>query len=233
MGWECAYCGRSPSKKKNRQRDHVPPRCLFRRPFPDDLVTAPACSDCHKGTNLDDEYLRIVLTIREDVAGHPEADLERTHRALEGPSRSLARSLARLSEQIPVTSPGGIHHLAAIYQVDRPRLERVISRITMGLFYNAQRCRLPEAYVVRAWTEPEWEKLTPRLRRLLAGKLFDRPAMEIGKGRRVFEFRAAFDTKDPSISAWLFMIYGVVEFFSFTVRRDAELAQLARSRGIQ
>src|ERR1700687_4752362 len=49
----CIYCGRSAE-----DYDHVPPKCLFQRPSPSDLLTVPSRRVCNRKFSFDDEFFR-------------------------------------------------------------------------------------------------------------------------------------------------------------------------------
>jgi hypothetical protein len=49
----CVLCGVNAATT----REHVPPESFFERPYPDNLITVPACASCNQGSHLDDDYL--------------------------------------------------------------------------------------------------------------------------------------------------------------------------------
>jgi hypothetical protein len=53
---ECYLCG-TPATTQ----DHIPPKCMFPKPRPTDLITVPSCCACNDKTKLDDEYFRLVV----------------------------------------------------------------------------------------------------------------------------------------------------------------------------
>ena len=55
----CAYCG----KEKNLTRDHVPPKVLLAEPYPANLLTVPACHECNRRFQRDDDYTRSMLAL--------------------------------------------------------------------------------------------------------------------------------------------------------------------------
>jgi 5-methylcytosine-specific restriction endonuclease McrA len=57
----CVYCGET----KPLSADHVPPKNLFDRPYPANLLTVPACVDCNGAFSKDDEDFRIALTVTD------------------------------------------------------------------------------------------------------------------------------------------------------------------------
>src|SRR3977135_329746 len=53
----CAYCGGIANT-----RDHVPPKAILRKPFPE-LITVPACRDCNEKWGAVDARFRNVLSL--------------------------------------------------------------------------------------------------------------------------------------------------------------------------
>ncbi len=67
----CTFCG----LKGYVTDDHVPPRCLFSRPRPNNLVTVPACKDCNtRKSSKDDEYFRLTFGMDEKSIGNPDRE---------------------------------------------------------------------------------------------------------------------------------------------------------------
>jgi hypothetical protein len=56
---KCVYCGTD----KDITVDHVPPKLLLTRPYPENLITVPACFPCNQSFQKDDEYMRTLLCI--------------------------------------------------------------------------------------------------------------------------------------------------------------------------
>jgi hypothetical protein len=128
----CAYCGET----KPVAADHVPPKNLFRKPYPANLWTVPSCEDCNGGFSKDDEYFRRVLTLTEKAKGHPERDavLPVAIRSLNNPraERFQESLLAKVSLRHRF-SPGGLYlgQQQAI-AFDGRRIDRMASRIIKG-----------------------------------------------------------------------------------------------------
>jgi len=53
----CIYCCQNQADT----RDHVPPKCLLRTPYPSDIWTVPACHHCNKSFSMDEEYFRLIV----------------------------------------------------------------------------------------------------------------------------------------------------------------------------
>ncbi|MBN1846321.1 MAG: hypothetical protein JW810_11600, partial [Sedimentisphaerales bacterium] len=55
----CALCG----QEGIMTREHVPPKCLFLSPRPQNTITVPLCERCNHSYHLDDEYFRILASV--------------------------------------------------------------------------------------------------------------------------------------------------------------------------
>lgn len=53
----CALCG----KRSATTREHVPPRAIFSKPRPSDLITVPACFECNNDSSKTDERFKVHL----------------------------------------------------------------------------------------------------------------------------------------------------------------------------
>ncbi len=53
----CCYCG----TKEATTRDHVPPKAIFNKPRPDDLITVPCCFECNNQASSFDEKFKAYL----------------------------------------------------------------------------------------------------------------------------------------------------------------------------
>src|ERR1035438_2927575 len=55
---KCYLCG----SEKDLTRDHVPPKNLFRKPLPSNLITVSCCKRCNGGFSKMEEQLRILVS---------------------------------------------------------------------------------------------------------------------------------------------------------------------------
>ena len=57
------HCGTDFSSLNSSETtpEHVPSKCLLRKPYPANLVTIEACRECNKSFSLDEEYLKGLL----------------------------------------------------------------------------------------------------------------------------------------------------------------------------
>lgn len=129
----CAICGVMVAVT----RDHIPPRSIFPRPLPVQLITVPACSHCNNGAAISDEIFRVYLAV---VTAY--FDPEATRAWKEGALRTLDKN-PRIMRDF-VASIGG-------HVVDEHGVERLLvafpaqvynstcERIVRGLFYQHHR----------------------------------------------------------------------------------------------
>ncbi len=116
----CVYCGAEAGNTK----DHVPPKCLLRKPYPANLLTVPSCADCNSGFSKDEEYFRLIIV---GLLCHTdEAEM-----LFAGPiSRSMDRNTKIEKLMFGALQPvdGGV-----ILDVDYRRVYRIAEKIARGL----------------------------------------------------------------------------------------------------
>jgi len=146
----CAYCGAGAPQTN----DHIPPKNLFSKPLPENLLTVPCCESCRRGWSKDDEYFRIALLSSSNLADVPAVQpaINSIFRSLRRPQ---ARGLAKLVESSIVeieqrTKGGIIAGTAPAFKVQQPRLEQVGGRIIRALFFEEFKQPLPATHVTRA-----------------------------------------------------------------------------------
>src|SRR5882757_10588662 len=130
---ECVYCKRHGAITS----DHVPPKCLFPPTDRVNLVTVNACPECHDTFKLDDEYFRVLLSVRIDLPEGMEADFlrEQTTKTLRNEkSHGFRASLRSKSSQAPFYSPTGeyIGNVPTL-QIEPARIRSTAERIVRGL----------------------------------------------------------------------------------------------------
>ena len=116
----CVYCGCG----EGRTRDHVPPKCLIRSPYPADLLTVPACTDCNRDFSRDEEYFRLVIV---GLLCHTaEADL-----LFDGSlSRSMNRNRGLEDRMLGSLEASGNQ---VLLDIEYPRVFRIAEKIARGL----------------------------------------------------------------------------------------------------
>jgi hypothetical protein len=216
---QCVYCGAT----KNLSLDHVPPRNLFAKPRPNNLVTVPSCTLCNTAASKDDEYFRLMLSMSEDTGDHPDVqgNLPAILRSLTKVKKlGFARSLVKNVSMVEIRSQAGLYlGSKAAYNVDLGRLDRVVGRTVRGLYYHERRMRIPDTCEVRVWSESGLRDLPRETVDWLQRKIIRRLLTVNPKafGEDVFSYRVRFITENPNWSAWLLVFYKSIAFLAVTV----------------
>jgi hypothetical protein len=203
----CIYCGATGKLT----RDHVPPKNLFATPRPSDLITVPACEQCNKSFELDDDYFRIAVLLPADPDHHPIAARLWAEKVVRGTLRhspalksTIIRSLARLD----VTTPAGIYlGTAPTVRLDRERLDRVARRIVAALHWHhyGHAPRSGVKFTVAMGPDPRRPGVAERVALdFFAG----RPWTIIGDG--LFRYEHGRVPENPDWGAWLLAFHSTV-----------------------
>ncbi len=218
----CAYCGSSD----NLRDDHIPPKNLFPKPRPNDLIKVPTCANCHSSTSKDDEYFRIKICFRNDAGNHPSA------RANWGSIlRSLNREQAKgfrkqiLSDfrYVQLKTPSGLYvGKRKGYNVDSRRIHRVVERTVRGLYFAESGNPLGLNNEVRVYSNEDLEgqpqDVMDQLKQTILIPLATYPPKVIGNN--VFLYRHQIVKENPLFSVWGVSFYGRVPFLTMTGPRD-------------
>jgi len=219
---QCVYCGQTRLLTK----DHIPPKNLFPVPRPHNLVTVPSCQACNKGAELDDEYFRLMIALREDM-NESRAAVRVQQAAIRGVhqrnERGFKQAILASMRMAELVTPGGLYlGDMATYRVDATRLKRVASRTVRGLFYHEKGYRLPAQYEAATWAASEFDhsprKLTQAVE--LVSYLRAQPFRMIGEGVFSYKFKAA--DADENATAWVLIFYERFAFVGLTLPHDEE-----------
>ncbi len=198
---ECIYCG----EQRELTRDHVPPRCLFSKPRPNDLVTVPCCEACNRELSKHDEYFRIAITTGIDRDKFPKENADSV-RAINSLARPASQGFARFLLQNYEPNPSR-------FTFDAFRIEIVLYRITRGLFYHHRNIRMPGT-IAFAFRMVDDSLKTNADGRERINRL-EENMTSIGQGVFRYAFEA-FEPPDPFGSAWLMRFYDHKTFFCIT-----------------
>lgn len=130
----CYLCG-TQLKDENRTMDHVPPKSLFVRPFPPNLITVPCCKNCNGNKSRDEDFFRLIATLGLDRP--PETEALYSQRTLPN-SISKHRLKAEIQELIASMEHhwmerNGIISLTPTFRVPMSRIKKVAENIGKGL----------------------------------------------------------------------------------------------------
>jgi hypothetical protein len=202
--------------------DHVPPRVLFPKPRPNDLITVPACLECNRASSKDDEYFRLKICMSAQVKDNPDARWGRDEvfRSLERPQAGgLRASFLADTYKVDLVTPAGLYvGRTFTYDVDLQRLFRVAARTVKGLFFHETGRMLGAHYGVRVHSDDTLRD-APRadlqeLAQTITLPLAKKQAKAIARG--AFAYRFHICEEDPNVSVWALTFYGHVTFLCFT-----------------
>ena len=215
----CVYC-RSP---EDLTRDHIPPKSFFPKPRPKNLITVPCCRTCHKEFTENDEYLRNYLIFSPQCRGHAAArQLQKNGlRSLQDPNAGGYSSPPFTTGNQNWPSSLG-SSFAPIYGTtvarDDERIEDVIERIVVGLFWIEHDKYLPPDYavdVVGSYDYRDW-MFQQSIHRLQS----EEEPVSIGGG--VFQYWWSWaeeaPPEEPHRSDWLLRFYEGMTFLCKVAR---------------
>lgn len=216
---ECVYCG----AKGKLTVDHIPPKNLFAEPRPSDLWTVPSCRRCNNQASKDDEYFKMMLTLKDFAGDHPDAKQASASvlRSLQRPeAQRFTRSFLDRVRYVDALSPSGLYvGRRMAYDVNLARLDCVISRVVKGLFYRLKGYRLPSECSVACFSEDGLRNMSAHDMADLQQKIV-LPALEgfhEATPREVMSYWASFDPDDHVTSGWILEFYRDVRFLALII----------------
>jgi hypothetical protein len=129
----CAYCG---STARNREKEHVIPRCLYsaskaKAKSTAQRLTIPACSNCNRSWSSEEAHFRNMLLIASNphdaVTELWRTTVNRSFREVDGWSRATALFL----QMVPTMIGNEARH--KVYPGKDERVVRVVRKVIRGL----------------------------------------------------------------------------------------------------
>lgn len=130
----CVLCGIRGATTS----DHVPPKAIFPKPRPNDLVTVPSCFNCNnKGSKYDEEF-RVFLSLQLGMETHTTQRLWKNEalRTIHH-NRRLQQRLVKKSWIANLRTPAGIYlgKRRVVAMPVRPH-NSVLDRTVRGLYFH-------------------------------------------------------------------------------------------------
>lgn len=217
----CVYCGAAGPLT----RDHIPPRSLFPRPRPSNLITVPCCQHCNAAASGQDEYFRVALALHGNALDHPGLQGLRPEviRALSKPEKQgFATEIARRTTLKTIRTEDGQEFQAFQHHVDQFRIGPVVERITIGLYYHHFQQPLAEDHIVVGAMEHQMDiPLVGDVAKMIRSQ----PLNDIGDGVFKYQYFRPDEQKDPAMSVWLLTFYNAVPFLTVTVPRGPQTGE--------
>lgn len=197
----CAFCGNMAITD-----DHIPPKCLFPKPRPANLITVRACEICNKGTTLDDEYFRDAMLTGINEQRFPEAmalSIRKIEELGTNPKkRRYGWSVYKSARLVELRTEAGIYlgHAPA-RNLDRSRLLKSAEKCVRGLYFYQFQQRVPDDSEVTVYYYADLEPESVKELLLQCARC---APQNIGNGAFVYRFARVPD--DPR-SLWLLEFY--------------------------
>lgn len=134
----CPYC-RKQIRKRDSQRDHVPPKSIFSNPKPLNLKTVRCCAKCHREESRGDEVLKVIAALGLMRSRYSKRIKSEASRALARSSwwRLALENSARNAKRIQFKLGDEQIQAAAITLPDSITipLDGTVRRIAIGLLF--------------------------------------------------------------------------------------------------
>ncbi len=218
----CAFCGITGHVTD----DHIPPQSLFPSSKPSELLFVPGCSTCNQGWTKDDEFFKTVVTLSEHSDNSSNANAARASslRALNRPNaKGFSKMLLSKTFHANVFTPGGVFVERRMgINVDKERIDRVVSKIVRGLFYKYSGRLLGMDYDVSVDTNETLERADPETFRDMQEQLIDplSACQEFSAASGDFKFRYNIPTSTINASVWALVFYSRLPFLCVTGPKD-------------
>ena len=188
----CYNCG----KHRELTKDHLPPKCLFARPRPDNLITVKACFECNNGSSEDDLDTRFMIATAAHRLNPREAQdlwdqtLETFQTKRPGKLAKLRSEISRTQIIDPVTG-----RLTHFLMLDARPYDDVFIRTARGFFHHFTGTVLPRDVSLTV-TRFKYQDGVPR-------QFVGNNAMQIGKMNILYDARL----NPPESPSFVFNFY--------------------------
>jgi hypothetical protein len=198
---KCIYCGTD----QDITVDHVPPKLLLEQPYPENLITVPACFPCNQSFQKDDEYLRTMLCIDVRASRNTAAQLNlpAVLRSLQRPNaKGFVEYLANQSSMSAILDQYGAP-MGQVMELDNTRTNQTGQRFIRALYFSEVGTSLPQHTPIRVGA-----KMGLRARDAdtitVARALKTLPDWRNGSVGTAFSYVGAIG---PEFSFWLMLLY--------------------------
>lgn len=193
----CAICGVNEASTL----DHLPPRAIFPKPRPGNLITVPACFGCNHGSAKEDEQFRVYLSMQTGTDDPQSKKLWKQHSlSTLRKNRKLHRAVLQGMRPVELRSEAGIYlGKRTAFKFPAHVYEKVMERTARGLYYHhyndilGSRVRCEVAFL-RSLDE-DFFKASAQW-----------PQIDIGNGAVIYRYSRAAESLLSSV--WVFQFYG-------------------------
>lgn len=194
----CVICG----VKKATTKDHVPPKSIFAKPRPSDLVTIPACHSCNVSGSVADEEFGAFVAMATTIKNNG-SDKKLFHQRVVKPlhhNKRLYRQIIDQSKAVTLVTPSGIIYDKA-YQThwNVEAHQKVMERTVRGLYFHHFSDILDKSTNFQIEAFETWPEEIINISKTLYQK-------SIGEEKLVYRFGKTMKN-DYVATLWLFQFY--------------------------
>ena len=194
---------------------HEPPKNLFPKPLPSNMITVTCCRKCHDTFLKDDEYFRIVLLSCDAVAYEPNAQVvrEKLFKSMRRPQAAgMKKAIGESLQYVDGYSTGGIYTgKKPAMEVDLKRFNRIIRRIACGLFFFIHEYPVPINHEITCKFEDSYLSMPKKFLDKWKG-LWEPP---VTIGNNIFSYSYILCEDDPNGMLFVYWFYDKLWFFGF------------------
>lgn len=191
----CVFCG----IEKATTKDHIPPKGIFVKPRPSNLITVPACVKCNGGSSgLDEQFIAdLGIHVSNGAEAGKRLFAEQVMKTLRH-NNELSRKVLGRIKSVDFTTPEGIiYGRKHIGEWDKEPHMKIIEKTIRGLYYHHYDEILDANYSVDTYF---FDSLTEELQEISKNWAFN----SFGDVR--YKYTRAEENKETS-SVWLFQFY--------------------------
>jgi hypothetical protein len=190
---ECIFCG----AQTNITREHIPPKILFSKPRPSNLITVPSCATCNASFQKDEEYFKVIITGACEDSKIEDSLLESIRKQFKHQPK-----LATTIQHVLIKKNG-----ICKWNPNDFRINRVIHKIIKGLFFYEQKVVMPQNHKIY-WdiVDKEFIENNTEFIKKVSREL---PIHNIGNG--IFQYTVKFFKTRKSF--WIINFYKSIAFF--------------------
>jgi hypothetical protein len=113
--------------------DHIPPKNIFKKPRPSNLITARSCRECNHSYRQDEEYFRIAVcgSYNADAAGKELWNDKVVRMVKRTRRRADVQKIAESLRRIALIDRDGVHE-AFEAEIESEPIKRVLKKMTKG-----------------------------------------------------------------------------------------------------
>ena len=207
-GKPCYLC-----RGKATTKDHVPPKCFFPVPRPNNLIAVPACKKCnHSWSGIDSAFRDFVICHADNNAAAKQVIAK-----VFSPNNTCHRSFRDLASSIrdvKVKTTLGNSIAMPVLSFDSKNGDAFLARITKGLLYKYRRDmwdKGPGDFYAAALSGPNSLEMSriPNLKPLVTSLQYH----VLGDG--VFRFGNVTPSDSNRMSIWVYWFYDAAPFIVY------------------